>query len=94
MTKEPVISYDELMDELENHRSDVEHPRPLELTEYQRKFIIKCRSGERPVPYDKMVKLWKKAGWPERQSTSMRRYWYQIREELNENSKKDSSRRE
>lgn len=56
-----VISYNELMKELEKFRSIAS--RDYELTKEQKKFLLKAREGNHKVSWDNIVVLWKKAGW-------------------------------
>jgi len=61
MKDELPISYDELLKELEQARE----PGRTKITfnPQQQEFILAARDNERPVSYDRLVTLWKKAGW-------------------------------
>lgn len=61
MKKDVVISFTELMNELDSFRTR-SHSR-IVLTKEQKQFINKCRNHTNPVSYSVMAELWAKAGW-------------------------------
>ena len=65
-----VITFEELMKELEKHRGMRSRLRIL--SEQQKEFLIKCRENVRPVSYKEMTKLWKRAGWDEITESTIR----------------------
>ena len=56
--KEPQITFNELMKELDNYRDT-----KFVLTKDQKDFILKCRENKNPITWTKMSELWAKLGW-------------------------------
>ena len=75
--KEPVITFEELMKELEKFR--INRSRKRLLTKHQEKFIKKCRDYPIPVPYIQMAELWERAGWGKVGASTMRTYWKDLK---------------
>ncbi len=71
-----VITYSELMKELEKHRD--RYSRSNELTKEQIKFIKACRVHEAPVSYSSMAKLWTRTGWGSMSASTIRNYCLKI----------------
>ena len=74
-----VITFDELMKELEKHRGAIS--RSKELTDNQNKFLIICRDNLRPVTYKTMTELWEKAGWGEIKDSTIRNYYIALKKQ-------------
>jgi hypothetical protein len=69
--KDIAISFEELMNEIENMRKPQEPYNKRIATEEQIKFIKKCRLHPKPLPYNRMVKLWDKR-WGKISKTGMK----------------------
>lgn len=67
----------ELLAELEREREKCRAV-GFQFTEAQRKFIIAARSGQKPVPYAVILRLWDKRGWPKISATRMRQLGMQL----------------
>jgi len=65
------ITYEELMSEVDKYKVPLKN---TDLTDEQKEFIIKCRTGDKVVPFQKMADLWEMAGWGSSTEASMRRY--------------------
>ena len=76
------ISYDELMAEIDRYK--IKNNKST-LTEQQKKFILKCRTGNEKVIYEKMCELWDRAGWGTISTGTMRNNAVRI---LRENGKR------
>ena len=72
-----VITFDELMKELEKHRGSVNFK--SELTKEQKEFLFACRNKQRVVPYWKMAELWEQTGWGKISYITLRSRWLKLK---------------
>lgn len=73
--KEPHISFEELMKEVEEVRKKYTYG-IKSLTKDQLQFLEVCRGKVPPVPYREMKRLWEKVGWGKTSDATMRRHYY------------------
>lgn len=78
MSKNIVITFDELMSELDKHRG--KNIKRLSLTPPQKKFLVAAREGGEPVPYARMAELWERAGWGKIEQESIRKYYLKVKD--------------
>lgn len=71
------ISMDEIYTEMEKFRLST---RGVELTNDQKEFLRRGRSGKKLVTYSNLSRLWEKAGWGKITDEGVRQHWRRLKE--------------
>jgi hypothetical protein len=79
MSKEPKpIRMDEIFAEMERLRKV---PKNMELTDAQKAFLTRARTGQKVVSFADLAPLWEKAGWGRTTQYFLRDRWAQMKKE-------------